>query len=229
MYFGVNIREKTDGLKLTRENYIKVSTKSSLVKGVVYDDTFIKRHTESALYNYDLNMNFFRALSKKEFNKELMGFIDKDKWFTECTDLSSLHKVSGYYIMVLDEYAQAYIGRSDNIKTRIQSHWSKQQSFDRLIFGKKENSIVSIDSFRAYDTTRIYVYLTSELKGHEDNFINSVNKKYLLNRTSGGSLLGLSEAIINGKTRELRANSSTFLEKAKLYGNKICNKGIRSD
>ena len=28
--------------------------------------------------------------------------------------------------MVLDEYAQAYIGTSSNIKKRIQQHWSSQ-------------------------------------------------------------------------------------------------------
>lgn len=202
-HFGVNIRKKSDGLKLTRDNYIKVSPKSSLFKGEVYDDLYIKEHTEDCLYNYDLNMEYFRSLSKREFNKELMKFVRKTKLFKEITDLAVLSWVSGYYIMVLDEYAQAYIGRSSDIKKRIQSHWSKQKEFDRLIFGSKDNSILSIDSFRAYDTTRIFVYPTYQLHGQEENFINLFNKKYLLNRTSGGTLDGLMEAIINRKTREL--------------------------
>ncbi|MFA1710256.1 hypothetical protein ACDX66_00915 [Peribacillus frigoritolerans] len=203
MHFGVNIREKTDGLKLTRDNYIKVRDKSSFGTGKVYSESFINKHKEDSLYNYDLNIEYFRLLSKKEFNNELIQFVSETKSFKEITDLAPLNKVSGYYIMVLDEYAQAYIGRSENIKKRMQDHWAKQKEFDRLIFGGKETSILSIDSFRAYDTTRIFVHPTNELYGHEDNFINLFDKKYLLNRTIGGTLSGVIEAINNRKTRKL--------------------------
>lgn len=205
-YFGVNVRGKSDGLKLTRDNYIIVSNKSSFRKGKVYSDSDLDKHIENCLYNYDLNIEYFRSLLKQEFNKELMEFVSKTKFFKEITDLVPLSGVSGYYIMVLDEYAQAYIGKSNDIKIRIQKHWSKQKEFDRLIFGGKENSILSIDSFRAYDTTRIFVYPTNELEEQEDNFINLFNKKYLLNRTRGGTLDGLMEVIINRKTRELPNN-----------------------
>ncbi|HWO74368.1 MAG TPA: GIY-YIG nuclease family protein [Bacillus sp. (in: firmicutes)] len=202
-HFGVNIREKSDGLKLTRDNYIKVNNRSSFKKGKVYSDSYINKHIEDCLYNYDLNVEYFRLLPKQEFNKELMRFVSKTKLFKEITDLVSLNEVPGYYIMVLDEYSQAYIGRSTNIKNRIQSHWNKQKEFDRLIFGSKEKSILSIDSFKALDTTRIFVYPTDELEEHEDNFINLFDNKYLLNRTKGGTLVGLIEAIINRKTRDL--------------------------
>lgn len=209
-HFGVNIREKSDGLKLTRENYIKVRNKSSFGTGRVYSEKFILQHKEDCLYNYDLNIEYFRLLSKEEFNKELLQFVSKTKSFKEITDLAPLNKVSGYYIMVLDEYAQAYIGRSENIKKRFQDHWAKQKEFDRLIFGGKESSILSIDSFRAYDTTRIFVHPTNELYGHEDNFINSFDKKYLLNRTVGGTLIGVIEAINNRKTRNLTDRANSF-------------------
>ncbi|PEV23415.1 hypothetical protein CN419_27830 [Bacillus cereus] len=202
-HFGVNIREKSDGLKLTRDNYIKINNKSSFVKGKVYSDSSINKQIEDSLYNYDLNIKYFDLLSKQEFNKELMNFVSNTKLFKEINDLIPFSETPGYYIMVLDEYTQAYIGTSGDIKKRIQQHWSKQKEFDRLIFGSKEKSILSIDSFRAYDTTRIFVYPTCELKEHEDDFINLFNKKFLLNRTSGGALDGLIEAIINGKTREL--------------------------
>ncbi|MFS0600894.1 hypothetical protein [Peribacillus frigoritolerans] len=202
-HFGVTTREKSDGLKLTRDNYIKVRNISSFGSGKVYSDSFINDHTVDSLYNYDLNIKYYNSLLKQEFNNELMEFVSKTKFFKEITDLAPFDKVPGYYIMVLDEYSQAYIGRSDNIKKRIQSHWSKQKEFDRLIFGSKDNSILSIDSFRAYDTTRIFVYPTNELHGHEDNFINLFDKKYLLNRTSGGTLAGLDVALVNRKTREL--------------------------
>lgn len=131
-------------------------------------------------------MKYFSSLSKKEFNEELTYFLSETD-FNEVEDLSLLSNISGYYIMILDEYKLAYIGRAENIKSRIQNHWSKQKEFDRLIFGKKENSIMSIDSYRAYDTTRIFVYPTNNLHGQEDNFINMFDNKYLLNRTSGGN------------------------------------------
>lgn len=52
-------------------------------------------------------MKYFQSLSKEEFNEELNNFITKTKSFTEITDLTSVNGKSGYYIMVLDDYAQA--------------------------------------------------------------------------------------------------------------------------
>ncbi|WP_394548790.1 GIY-YIG nuclease family protein [Priestia aryabhattai] len=200
-HFGVTIKQKPDGMKATRDNYIKISSKSSFGNREIYSDEYIKRHTENCLYNYDLNMNYFDSLSKEDFNEELVKFINETKVFEEITDLAPLHEVPGYYVMVLDEYAQVYIGSSNNIKKRIQAHWTKQKQFDRLIFGNKDNSVLSIDSFRAHDNTRIFVYPTSQILVKENDFINQFNDKYYLNRTKGGALQGLTEAIINGKTR----------------------------
>lgn len=200
-HFGVNIRQKPDGMKLTRDNYIKVSNKSSFFPSEVYDDSYITKHTEHCYLNFDLNMKYFSSLFKEEFNKEFGAFLKKTKVFKEIDDLLPLSGVSGYYILVLDEYCSAYIGTSGDIKKRIQSHWSKQKEFDRLIFCGIENSILSIDSFRAFDTTRIFVYPTYDVFGVEDNYINLFSKKYLLNRTAGGLLDGgLGEAIVNRKT-----------------------------
>ncbi|MGW6251281.1 hypothetical protein ACWF5S_08510 [Peribacillus butanolivorans] len=122
--------------------------------------------------------------------------------FKEITDLAPpLSGVPGYYIIVLDEYAQAYIGMSNNITKRIQSHWSKQKEFDRLIFGSKENSTLSIEALELMIKRE---YLSIQLlKGHEDNFINLFNNKYLLNRYIGGTLDGFKKAIFNRKTREI--------------------------
>lgn len=202
-HFGLTLREKSDGLKLTRDNYIRVSNKSSIVKRKAYSESEINNRIEYSLYNFDLNIEYFRLLSKQEFNKELLNFINKNQVFKEITDLSPFVEVPGYYLMILDEYSQSYIGASCNIRKRIQSHWSKQKEFDRLVFGSKENSILSIDSFRAFDTTRIFVFPTNEIEKHEDYFISQFNYRYLLNRTKGGKLKGLSEAIINRKTRDL--------------------------
>lgn len=202
-HFGVNVLEKSSGLKLTRENYVeKIVFKDSHVKKH-YTDSVIKKHTEDYLYNYDRNMKYFRSLSKEKFNEELMNFVGENINFEEITDLTSVNGTSGYYIMVLDEYAQAYIGTSRDIKKRMQQHWNRQMYFDRMIFGDKEDSILSINSFRALDTTRIFVYLTTNTYNLEDKLINQLDKKYLLNRTAGGVLGGLSEAIANRKTRDL--------------------------
>jgi len=40
-------------------------------------------------------------------------------------------------------------------KEHIRQHWSKTKQFDRLLWGSVTESIISIDSFRALDTTRI--------------------------------------------------------------------------
>ena len=42
------------------------------------------------------------------------------------------------------------------MKKRILGHWNRQKEFDHLICGKIEESILSIDSFGALDTTRIF-------------------------------------------------------------------------
>ena len=200
-HFEVNVRVKSSGLKLTRDNYLeKINFKDSYAKKY-YTDSVIKVCIEDRLYNFDKNMKYFRSLLKEEFNNELNNFVSNDKNFEEITDLTSVNLESGYYIMVLDEYAQAYIGTSRNIKKRIQQHWSMQMLFDRMLFGSKENSILSINSFRAIDTTRIFVNLTSNIYNLEDKFINQIDNKFLLNRTVGGALNGLPEAIANMKTR----------------------------
>jgi hypothetical protein len=202
-HFGVDVVEKTSGLKLTKENYIeKIVFKSSHLKEY-FTDTVIKDHTEACLYNYDKNMKYFRSLSIEDFNEEIKNFVSKNINFKEIADLASVGGKSGYYIMVLDEYAQVYIGTSRDIKKRIQQHWRMQMFFDRMIFGSKENSILSINSFRALDTTRIFVYLTSNTYSLEDKLIRQFDNKYLLNRTAGGVLDGLAGAIANGKTRDL--------------------------
>ncbi len=198
IYFGVNLRFTKYGFIMTRENYAIIDNKSS-------NKDWCKKHFEKCLLNYDLNIKYFASLDKEEFNKELNKFLFKHKGFEQIYDLNEYKNISGYYMLVLDEYCQVYIGTAQDIKIRILNHWSKQKQFDRLIFGTVENSILAIDSFRAYDTTRIYVYPTSNTFNEEDKFINSISHKFLLNRTVGGKLEnGLLEAIINRKVRKLK-------------------------
>lgn len=203
-HLGLYLREKPGGLKLTRENYIRVDKKSSFGDDVIYPGKFIESHTKNCFDNFDLNMEYYRSLSKPEFNQELTSFLSKTKVFEKFTNLSLLKGVSGYYIMILDEYSQVDIGISGDITKRLRVHWSAQKQFDRLLFGEVDNSILSIDSFRAYDTTRLFAYVCNEFKSYENEFINYFDAKYVLNRTVGGTLNGLTEAILHGKTRKLR-------------------------
>lgn len=132
-------------------------------------------------------MKYFDSLDDKDFNKAVNNLIKHSKRIKEVYDLNNCKDTVGVYILVLDKYKQIYIGQStSSIKKRIMSHWSKKKEFDRLIFGKVDNSILSIDSFRALDTTRIYVYPTYDTYEVEEKLVNLMNAKYMLNRTAGG-------------------------------------------
>ena len=94
--------------------------------------------------------------------------------------------------MVLDEYKQVYIGTASygtNIKKRIINHWSTKKHFGRLLYGRVENSILSIDSFGALDTTRIFykkVDSNEKIFLLEDKYIKDFKPEYRLNRVAGG-------------------------------------------
>jgi hypothetical protein len=209
-HFGVVVRSKKYGLKVTRENYVNISSKSSFRTGYVYTKEYCASHAIWSLINYDLNMSYFDALDKKEFDQEITNFLKLNTGFDQITDLQRFEGSRGYYLLVLDEYKQAYVGTSSNIAKRIKEHWNKHVRFDRLIFGGVDNSILSIDSFRALDTTRIYVSLDNS--GYEEaQLIECIPKKFDCNRTIGGILdKGLIEAIEFRKTRNLISNLKDF-------------------
>ena len=227
--FGVRCAPRKRGLKLTRENYITVSNKSSFGKnrnymralqendmetlrwykgkyrdqeGLIYTDEWCRQQYEDAMKNYDLNMAFFKNLNKSEFNDEIERFL-KNTPFIEIEDLN-LYSCAGYYVMVLGEYCQVYIGTSQNIKERISQHWGGSKNrFDRLIFGGIEASKLSINSFRALDTTRIFVYKTDELYTQEDKYINCFSDKFVCNRLSGGIKKSEIDILLSVKNRQL--------------------------
>lgn len=201
-HFGIKVLDGKRGLKLTRENYAVVSNKNSLPRfsmdiyadeeGKLYSDEWCVKQLEVCLKNYDLNMKYFSLLNHDEFNMEINKFIKSNKCFVEVFDLNLYDKEPGYYIMVLDEYCQMYIGTTDDIKKRIREHWSKSRAFDRLLFpmGAVDSSILSIDSFRALDTTRIFAYTTKKTYKTEDKFINEFSPKFVSNRLDGGKVTG---------------------------------------
>lgn len=215
-HFGVKILEGKYGLKLTREKYTVVSNKNSLPRfsvdiyadeeGKIYSDEWCAKQLEGSLKNYDLNMKYFSLLNHNEFNKEIDKFLKRNKRFIEVFDLNLYDGKSGYYIMILDEYCQMYIGTSDDIKRRIRQHWSKSIPFDRILFpmGNVDSSILSINSFRSLDTTRIFAYTTNKTFTSEDKFINQFSAKFVCNRLAGGRITGgLLQAITMMKERKV--------------------------
>jgi len=208
-HFNTKIR-KTNHNKLTRENYCVPTNQISYVcrKSLkfyierigykipneyyidenTYTDKYVKEHQEKCLYNYDLNIKYFSNLKHNEFDKYLKSFVSKNK-FKEIFDLKEVNNVEGIYILVLDEYKQVYIGISKDIKKRILRHWSDKKDFDRLLFGDKEKSILSIDFFGALDTTRIFYKEFSyfdDIYSAEYNIVAKFKAKYKLNRVDGG-------------------------------------------
>jgi len=210
-HFGIKL--KNEMLKISRENYAIIDKKPSTKKEYrinmykkypylyadiyedetcsLYTDSWCEKHKKECLINYDKNMKFFSALSIEEFNNEIKKIITHYDKIIEIKDLNYCDKMIGIYIMVLDEYKQVYIGisrktKNKTIKDRIVEHWKGRKKFDKLIYGTVENSNLHIDSFGAYDTTRIFVYPTMELNKIEYELINLVDDKFLLNRTEGG-------------------------------------------
>jgi len=230
VHFGITMKLKTRGYKLTRENYAVISNKSSLGKnalyiqalnknderilsaytkiyadkeGLIYRDDWCKKRLIEIMQNFDLNMEFFKRLDHVEFEHEIKQFLNKTPFF-EIQDLNE-YSCPGYYVLVLDDYCQIYIGTSSNIQRRARQHWAGGKlKFDRLICGQITKSKLSIDSFRALDTTRIFVYPTYNTYSQEENFIRYFSDKFLCNRISGGIMeFGQLSAVANLKTRDL--------------------------
>lgn len=156
-----------------------------------YTDEWVEEHYQACMENYDLNMTFFERLNYDTFDKYLQRFVKKNK-FVKTDDLNVLEGKCGIYIMVLDKYKQVYIGKSESaggMKQRIMTHWSKRKEFGRLLNGRVETSILSIDSFGALDTTRIFY---KELRGYQDideyeeKLVAEFKSDYRLNRVAGG-------------------------------------------
>ena len=151
IHFGINIKEDE---YLTRENYISN-----------YKQEKATHSLDEALENYDKNIAYFEKLTKENFENELNKFFTKFKKFREIHDLNKCD-CNGFYVMVLDKYKQVYIGVADNIKKRILQHWRKRPNC--LVEKGKDKSKLCIDSFRALDTTRIFVYADSFFKFEMD-------------------------------------------------------------
>lgn len=169
-----------------------------------YTEAWCHQQYQACKDNYELNMLFYSNLDEQKFNKKINAFLRRNTGFKPVIDLNDYAGEQGYYLMVLDEYKQIYIGTSSNIKKRIQSHWTIRKAFDRLLFGSVEESRISIDSFRALDTTRIYAYKTWKTYDDEDKYIRFFPDEFVCNRVAGGAMeLGTLQAYGTRKERKL--------------------------
>lgn len=156
-----------------------------------YTNLYFHQWEVDAMQNYDLNMRYFESLKKEDFEGALSRFQADYPQFSFIDDLRPYNDKSGAYVMILDKYKQMYVGITTNsLKKRIQTHWQKKPPFDRLIFGRVDNSILSINSFRALDTTRIMLApIESEFSLsllEEEITDTKYLQRFLLNRVTGG-------------------------------------------
>ena len=180
LHLGIKIQEKESN-RINKDFYLQA--KPEHMMGWSEED-YPSQRLKASL-NYDMNMQFFESLDKTEFCAYIAKQSQKFK-MTECFDLNELAGIEGLYMLVLDDYKQVYLGISGDIKKRIQSHWRKQKSLERLIFGDVCNSVLSIDSFGPLDTTRVFYIKSNSTYTLEEKIVNAFDPLYTLNRTAGG-------------------------------------------
>ena len=202
IHFGIKIRNKKYSLRLCREEFALINTKPSFKPvqwlydiGAYTDYTcseysreWCEEYREICLKNYDINMEFFKSLDKKKFDNKLKAFLRRFHHFKQIYDLNEADGIPGFYIMVLDEYKQVYIGKAQNMKKRIQQHWTHTKQFDITLYPmyEWETSCFSIDFFRALDTTRIYIWKHKPTSKIEEKLIRKFPNQFMTNRIGGG-------------------------------------------
>ncbi len=192
-HFGCDIRTKEP--YLTRENYIHSDREFRDWYGEYDSDLFssidqrVECAKKEALLNFDLNMAYYNSLEQSSFDSFVDEKLGKNPSFIDVSDLND-YKCPGLYILVLGQYKQIYVGISKNIKKRVQQHWAIYKDLSRLIWGGMLDSKLSIDSFRAMDTTRIFVHLKHDKKNdlwdEEYKLVEFIPDCYSCNRMGGG-------------------------------------------
>ena len=206
-HFGEQMRSGKYGYRLTRDQYaLPNKTRSGRAdrdlftarqwaeeawafedeNHTILSESFCVLQRKYALENFDLNMAFFSRIRQSDFEDALTEMLRKNKRLKPITDLRTLDGDEGVYVMVLDDYRQAYIGQSRDIRARIKRHWSGTKPFDRLLWGDPHESVLSIDSFRSSDTTRIFAARTARGDRLEAKLVRTFPDDYTVNRIAGG-------------------------------------------
>lgn len=218
-HFCLKLRKRKYALKMNREEFAPISVKPSfgepfsylVEKGAYVDSSgseykmeWCEEYRKLCLDNYDRNMMYFDRLDEASFNEALDSFLQWHKGFSAVDDLRRYSGVSGYYMMILDEYKQAYIGKSIDITKRIKQHWTATKPLDRTLLPMyNDNSCFSIDFFRALDTTRVYVWERGLAEGVEKELVGDFPQMYLTNRIGGDVMTGI-EALATMNARAFR-------------------------
>lgn len=217
-HFGLCLQKVKYSHRLIRDEFALINTRPSIgfskrlasigaytdESGSEYTQQWCEEYRQLCLQNFDLNMQYFNSLDKNDFNNAIDLFLKTHRGFKKIDNLCDYDDISGYYMMVLDEYKQVYIGKSDNIKNRIRRHWTNVKRFDTILFPlcAVKQSCFSIDFFRVLDTTRIYVWSKKLKNGIEDELMKDFPKQYLTNRI-GGDITDKFEAFFTSNKRNL--------------------------
>lgn len=209
-HLGERVSTGKYGLRLTRETYAIPNPRHSPGytreshpehwatmhrSGIYADDEhrtytpeFMERWRALALQNFDLNMSFFERIPHPVFDEAIAALLQQVPSLRLVTDLKTLDVREGVYVMVLDAYRQVYVGQAIDLRKRIRGHWSGNKPFGRLLLGVPEESILSIDSFRALDTTRVFAAVTARADALERRIVAQFPRDLILNRIVGGSM-----------------------------------------
>lgn len=210
VHFGIRLPHRAGGHALTRENCI-CTTKDGRY---YFEDDWLRNdpssweaHRAEVLRNFDLTMAYCERLPREAFLDALRAMCALFPCLEDVHDLNEWRGRCGAYVLVLDGYKQFYVGQTTapgGIRQRILVHWQKKPAFDRMLSGPAERSIMSVDCFRALDTTRIFA-ASCDVPGDLERAIQEcLPEAYCANRTRAGDLPGgLAEAIAHRRERDL--------------------------
>lgn len=209
-HLGLTYNNPIEELQLNRKNYAPIRHTDTVINGIkgtytILSDTqrmfnnchqLDKTYTmekalkacevmrKQALLNYKYSMQYFKMLSKREFDKELKRFKEAYPHFVEVTNINDYKPkrigprewkpYEGIYILVLKKYKQIYVGQSNRISTRIKQHWGVKalhetehiehmesgimtlKDYSHYTGANEDNSVMKIDAFGPLDTSQIY-------------------------------------------------------------------------
>ena len=192
-HFGIKKKDSNNN-RLCRDEYITISDldlKNKDKKDYYRYNYFISNHKKDIETTFDLNMDYYLHLDKNDFNKHLNNYLKNNPDFVQVFDLREYNKVRGFYMLVLDDYKQVYIGKANNIKRRILEHW-----YGYVPFYSRRGEKILIDSFKCLDTTRIFVmefdYVEKNIGKNiydvENRLIKDFPQDYLCNGTVDGGI-----------------------------------------
>lgn len=177
----------------------------------VTEDTY-ELLAQQALENFDLNMAFYQRLDLQQFTQAVDELQRAYPMLQPVDDLNTFARVSGLYVLILDDYRQLYVGQSQDITKRIRQHWTSSKDIATLVFGEVATSRLSIDAFRALDTTRILVWPYPDPDLYEGDMLRTVPDDYVANRIAGGLPMDSNDLILaTGAGRRLIAPTTAII------------------